>query len=230
MIEFLKSIDETVYIPILISLKVASVATVITAIVGMALGLLFVRKKFPGKDILEVIITLPMVMPPSITGYILLLIIGRKGFVGKILQDVFGINLIFTWQAACIAAAVVSLPLMYQSCKSAFMAVDKTYENAARTLGANEWRVFSKITMPLAWPGIASGLVLSFARALGEFGATLMVAGNIPGKTENIPIATYFAVESNNLVKANFLMIVVVFFSFVTIFSLNRWLRSRRIN
>ena len=230
MLEFLKSIDETVYMPVLISMKIAIVATVITAVLGTALGLLFVRKDFPGKDIFEVLITLPMVMPPSVTGYILLLIIGKKGFVGRILQNVFDINLIFTWQAACIAAAVVSLPLMYQSCKSAFMSVDRTYENAARTLGANEWTVFSKVTLPLAWPGLVSGLVLSFARALGEFGATLMVAGNIPGKTENIPIATYFAVESNNMEKANFLMLVVVFFSFITIFSLNKWLRSRRFN
>lgn len=230
MTDFFGSIDSSVISPIIISIKIALVATVITVIFGTALGMLFVRKKFPGKDVLEVIITLPMIMPPSITGYILLLIIGRKGIIGKFLQDNFGINLIFTWQAACIAAAVVSLPLMYQSCKSAFMGVDKTYEDAARTLGADEWKIFRKVTLPLAWPGLVSGVVLSFARALGEFGATLMVAGNIPGKTENIPIATYFAVESNNLQKANFLMGVVVLFSFITIFSLNRWLRSRRIN
>lgn len=228
--DFLVSIDDTLYNPILISLKIASIATIITLVVGTLLGVLFVRKDFPGKDVLEVLITLPMVMPPSVTGYILLLVIGKKGFVGKILQDVFEVNLIFTWQAACIAAAVVSLPLMYQSSKSAFMGVDKSYENAARTLGASELTILRKITIPLAWPGLVSGLVLSFARALGEFGATLMVAGNIPGKTENIPIAIYFAVESNNLQKANFLMCVVVVLSFVTIFSLNRWLKNKRIN
>lgn len=230
MMDFFGTIDQSIVSPILISLKVALVATAITLVVGTALGFLFVRKNFPGKDILEVIITLPMVMPPSVTGYILLLVIGKKGFIGRILQDVFGINLIFTWQAACIAAAVVSLPLMYQSCKSAFLGVDKSFENAARTLGASEWKIFRKITIPLAWPGLVSGLVLSFARALGEFGATLMVAGNIPGRTENIPIAIYFAVESNNLHKANILMGIVVIVSFATILSLNRWLRSKRFN
>ncbi len=230
MMDFFGTIDQSIVSPILISLKVALVATAITLVVGTALGFLFVRKNFPGKDILEVIITLPMVMPPSVTGYILLLVIGKKGFIGRILQDVFGINLIFTWQAACIAAAVVSLPLMYQSCKSAFLGVDKSFENAARTLGASEWKIFRKITIPLAWPGLVSGLVLSFARALGEFGATLMVAGNIPGRTENIPIAIYFAVESNNLHKANILMGIVVIVSFVTILSLNRWLRRKRFN
>lgn len=223
-------IDQSIVSPILISLKVALVATAMTLVAGTALGFIFVRKNFPGKDILEVIITLPMVMPPSVTGYILLLIIGKKGFIGRILQDVFGINLIFTWQAACIAAAVVSLPLMYQSCKSAFLGVDRSFENAARTLGANEWKIFRSITIPLAWPGLVSGLVLSFARALGEFGATLMVAGNIPGRTENIPIAIYFAVESNNLRKANILMGIVVIVSFATILTLNRWLRSKRFN
>jgi molybdate transport system permease protein len=156
-----------------------------------------------------------------------LILIGKRGFIGKFLYDTFGVSLIFTWIAACLAATVVSLPLMYQSCKAAFLNINHIYENAARTLGAEEKRVFWKIVLPLAWPGIVSGTVLSFARALGEFGATLMVAGNIPGKTETIPLAIYFAVEGGNLYKANVLMGIVVLFSFTLIFSLNTWLKKK---
>ena len=168
-----------------------------------------------------------MVLPPTVVGYALLVLIGKRGILGKLLYDAFGISLIFNWTAACIASAVVSLPLMYQSCKAAFVNIDHIYENAARSLGADEKRVFWRISLPLAFPGIIGGTVLAFARALGEFGATLMVAGNIPGKTETIPLAIYFAVESGDLNTANTLMFVVVVFSFILIYGLNGWLRKK---
>lgn len=213
--------------PILISLKVALVATIFTLIVGVFLAQVFTKYEFKGKNILEVLVILPMVLPPSITGYGLLILIGKRGFIGKFMYNYFGVTLVFTWGSACLAAAIVSLPLMYQSCKAAFLNVNHVFENAARTLGAGENRIFWKITLPLAWPGVVSGIVLSFARALGEFGATLMVAGNIPGKTETIPVAMYYAVEGGDTATANLLMGIVVAFSFILIFSLNSWLKNK---
>jgi molybdate transport system permease protein len=213
--------------PIVISLKVALVSTLITFTFGILLARMFVKYNFKGKSILEVLITLPMVLPPSVTGYALLILIGRRGLIGKYLYDTFGVSLVFTWIAACIASTLVAFPLMYQSAKSAFLNVNPDLENSARTMGADEAAVFLHITLPLALPGIVSGIVLSFARALGEFGATLMVAGNIPEKTETIPLAMYFAVESGNLSTANILMAVVIIFSFSLIYTLNKWLKNR---
>lgn len=213
--------------PIILSVKVAGIATIFTFIFGVFLGRLFTKHDFKGKDILECLIILPMVLPPTITGYGLLILMSKRGFLGKFLYSNFGISLIFTPTAACIAATVVSLPLMYQSCKAAFLNVDQVYENAARTLGTSEWRIFLRVSFPLAWPGIVSGIVLSFARALGEFGATLMVAGNIPGKTQTIPTAIYFAVDNGYTKIANTLLAVVVTFSFMLIFALNFWLKKK---
>lgn len=214
--------------PILISIKVALLATVFTLITGVFLARLLTKYDFKFKDAAETLILLPMVLPPTVVGYALLILIGRRGILGRLLYETFGISIIFTWTAACLAAAIVSLPLMYQSCKAAFLNIDHIYENAARTLGADERRVFWRISLPLALPGIIGGTVLAFARALGEFGATLMVAGNIPGKTETIPLAIYFAVESGDLKKANALMLIVVVFSFLLIYGLNSWLRKKQ--
>ncbi|MCY6369252.1 molybdate ABC transporter permease subunit [Clostridium ganghwense] len=213
--------------PIILSLKVAFVSTIFTFIIGMLLARVFTKYNFKAKDILESLIILPMVLPPTITGYGLLILMSKRSFLGNFLYNTFDITLIFTPAAACIAASVVSIPLMYQSCKAAFLNIDHIYENAARTLGASEWRIFWKISFPLAWPGIVSGIVLSFARALGEFGATLMVAGNIPGKTQTIPTAIYFAVDNGYTEVANTLLGVVVVFSFVLIFGLNGWLKKK---
>jgi molybdate transport system permease protein len=209
--------------PIIISLKVSLISTIFTSIIGIALARLFTKYEFKGKNVLEVLIILPMVLPPSVTGYGLLVILGKYGFIGKFIFNIFNTSLIFTLTAACIASFIVSLPLMYQSCKAAFINMDKVCENAARTLGASELKVFFKIALPMAFPGIISGLVLSFARALGEFGATLMVAGNIPGKTQTIPLAIYFAVEGGDNRTANILVAIVLIFSFTTIYSLNIW-------
>ena len=144
--------------------------------------------------------------------------------VGKI---AFGEQIVFTWIGAVISACVVSLPLMYQNAKSAFISIDPIYEKAAETLGSSEWKIFRTVTLPLAWPGIISGVILSFARAIGEFGATLMIAGNIPGKTQTMPTAIYFAVESGNTDMANSLVLIMVIFSFSVIFVLNMWLKRK---
>lgn len=213
--------------PIILSMKIAFISTIFTFVFGILLARVITKYNFRGKDILESLIIMPMVLPPTITGYGLLILMSRRNFIGKFLYKNFGITIIFTPAAACVAAIIVSIPLMYQSAKAAFLNIDHIYENAARTLGASEWRVFIKISFPLAWPGIVSGSVLSFARALGEFGATLMVAGNIPGKTQTIPTAIYFAVDNGYTKVANTLLGVVVAFSFVLIFSLNSWLKKK---
>lgn len=216
-----------IFAPVLISLKVALTATVFTVIAGVLSARLLTRYEFRGKGLLEVLIMLPMVIPPSVTGYGLLILIGKRGLLGRVLFEAFGISIVFTWAAAVLAAAVVSFPLMYQSCKAAFLKVSREYEEVARTLGADEMTILWRVSLPLALPGIISGIVLSFARALGEFGATLMVAGNIPGKTATIPLAVYFAVESGDTRTANILMAIVVFFSFLTIYCLNLWLKKK---
>ncbi|WP_074349738.1 molybdate ABC transporter permease subunit [Proteiniborus sp. DW1] len=213
--------------PIIISIRVAIISTVITLIIGVFLSRLTTKYNFRGKDILEVVLLLPMILPPSVVGYGLLILIGKRGVIGKLLYDIFGLRLIFTWVAACIAATIVSLPLMYQSCKSAFLKVDPCLEEAAWSLGASKRKVFWKISVPLALPGILSGIILAFARSLGEFGATLMVAGNIPGKTQNIPLAIYYAVEVGDTKTANILLGIVVLFSFAVVYGVNRWTKNQ---
>ncbi|MDD4170367.1 MAG: molybdate ABC transporter permease subunit [Desulfotomaculaceae bacterium] len=221
---FLQEMD---WHPVILSVRVAIIATIIVTCLGVPLTRFMARKEFYGKDVLEAAITLPMVLPPSVVGYGLLMLIGKKGLLGRYLADM-GVTLVFTWYAAVIAATVVAFPLMYQSAKAAFMSVDLDFEKAARTLGASEARIFFTVTLPLAWPGILAGLVLTFARALGEFGATLMVAGNIPGLTQTIPTAIYFAVESGKDVLARTLVVIITIFSFCVIFWVNRWAKKQK--
>lgn len=213
--------------PVILSLKVALVAVALVFAVGLVVSRAMARGDFPGKNVLESLIILPMVLPPTVLGYGLLILLGKRGPVGGFLLEAFDFQLIFTWWAAVIASAVVSFPLMYQSAKAAFAGVDVSLEQAARTLGAGELRIFLTVTLPLAWPGILAGLVLSFARALGEFGATLMVAGNIPGKTQTIPLAIYFAVESGETAAARNLVLVITLLSFAVVFWLNWWSRHK---
>jgi molybdate transport system permease protein len=175
---------------------------------GVALGYLLARARFPGRDMLDAILTLPMVMPPTVLGYYLLVLIGRNGPIGHWLQEHFGINLIFTWQAAVIAAAVVAFPLVLKAARSAFETVDTQLEDAARVLGVSAAGVFLRVTLPLAWRGVLAGTLLAFARSMGEFGATLMVAGSIPGKTQTLSIAVYEAVQAGQDDTANLLVIV----------------------
>ena len=195
-------------VPLLLTLKVAAFATLLALVMGVAVGYLLARYQFAGRDILDAVCTLPMVMPPTVLGYYLIVIIGRRGWIGEWLWETFGVTLMFTWQGAVLAAAVVAFPLVFKSARAAFEGVESQLEKAARTLGASEVRVFFRVTMPLAWRGILAGTMLAFARALGEFGATLMVAGNIPGKTQTLSLAVYDAVQAGQDDLANFLVIV----------------------
>lgn len=213
--------------PILLSLKIAAIATIFSLVLGVFFAYILNKKRIPGKSIWETLLILPMVLPPSVIGYLLLIAFGKRGVIGGFLLETFHIQIVFTWVAAVIASCIVSLPLMYQNAKSAFVSLDPVYEKAAQTLGSSEWKTFRTVVFPLAWPGIISGIALSFARAIGEFGATLMVAGNIPGKTQTIPTAIYFAVESGNTVMANRLVLIMTIFSFVLILTLNGWLKRR---
>lgn len=213
--------------PILLSLKIATIATIFSFVLGVFFAYILNKKKVPGKSIWETLLIMPMVLPPSVMGYLLLIAFGKRGMIGGFLLETFHIQIVFTWVAAVIASCIVSLPLMYQNAKSAFVSLDPIYEKAARTLGSSEWKLFRTVIFPLAWPGIISGIALSFARAVGEFGATLMVAGNIPGKTQTIPTAIYFAVESGKTDMANRLVLIMTVFSFVLILALNAWLKKR---
>ena len=213
--------------PIILSIRVALVATAIAFFLGIFFAYLLTKKKVPGKNIWETILILPMILPPSIVGYLLLKLFGKRGPIGALLLDTFGIQVVFTWIACVIAATVVALPLMYQNAKGAFQSVDPTLETAARTLGSSSFKVFRTVTMPLSIPGIVSGIVLTFARALGEFGATLMLAGNIPGSTQTIPTAIYYSVVTGKEDEAMNLVVVMVLFSFALVFGLNMWLKKK---
>ena len=208
--------------PLWISLKTAFLATIITSIIGIFISYKMANYKGRGRGFIDGIFTLPLILPPTVIGFFLLLICGKNGFVGKIFMC-FNKNIIFSWSPTVIAATVVAFPMMYRTCRSAFEQIDKNMISAARTLGLSETKIFFKIAMPLAWPGIIGGLVLSFARALGEFGATLMIAGNIPGKTQTMPVAIFFAVEGGDMNKAMLWVLIIVAISFIMIFLLNYW-------
>ena len=199
---------EPAWIALQLSLKVALWATALNLVLGVGVGYVLARSQFWGRAVLDAALTLPMVMPPTVLGYYLLVILGRKGVVGAWLQDHFGVTLIFTWQGAVIAATVVAFPLVFKSARAAFEAVDTQLEQAARVLGVGEIGIFFRVTLPLAWRGILAGLLLAFARAMGEFGATLMVAGSIPGKTQTLSVAVYEAVQAGQDDTANLLVII----------------------
>ena len=195
-------------VPLVLTLKVAGFATLLALLSGALCGFLLARCNFWGRDVLDAMCTLPLVMPPTVLGYYLIVLIGRRGWIGGWLHDTLGINLMFTWQGAVLASAVVAFPLVFKSARAAFEGVDTQLENAARTLGSSEMRVFLRVTLPLAWRGILAGTMLAFARGMGEFGATLMVAGNIPGKTQTLSLAVYDAVQAGQDDLANFLVLV----------------------
>jgi molybdate transport system permease protein len=195
-------------IPLLLSLKVAGWATLLALVAGVSFGYLLARVRFFGREVLDAALTLPMVMPPTVLGYYLLVLLGKRGPIGAWLQESFGINLIFTWQGAVIAAALVAFPLVYKAARAAFEDIDTNLERAGRSLGFSELKVFFRVTLPLAWHGILAGAMLAFARALGEFGATLMVAGSLPGRTQTLSIAIYEAVQAGDDAAANNLVII----------------------
>lgn len=191
-----------------LSLQVATWATLLCLVLGTGVGYALARWRFPGRDLVDTLLTLPMVMPPTVLGYYLLVLLGRKGWVGGWLHATFGINLIFTLTGAVIAATVVAFPLVFKPARAAFEAVDPQLQDAARVLGISEAGVFWRVTLPLAWRGILAGVLLGFARALGEFGATLMVAGSIPGRTQTLSIAVYEAVQAGQDDVANLLVLI----------------------
>ena len=190
--------DTNFFFPVQLSLRVASLATLASLTLGLFLGWIFHRHRFPGKELLDSILSLPLVLPPTVLGYYLIVLLGRKGMVGRWLEDSFGVTLMFTWQGAVIAAAVVSFPLIFKSVRAALDGVERKYEDAARTMGYPEWRVFLRVSLPLAGRGILAGAMLAFARAMGEFGATLMIAGNLPGRTQTLSLAVYSATQAGN--------------------------------
>lgn len=208
--------------PIWLSIETSVTATVITFVLGTATAVWRANKHGAGPALLDGIFLLPLVLPPTVVGFILLLVFGRNGPLGRLLLH-FGATVVFSWPATVIAAAVVSFPLMYLSVRASLEQVDTNLLQAARTLGASEWRVFRRVALPLAWPGILAGTILAFARALGEFGATLMLAGSIPGKTETIPIAIYFAVEANEMHQAILWSVIDIAISLAMIVCMYYW-------
>ena len=210
--------------PVILSLQVTAVATFFILVIGLALALVLARGRFAGKTILETAISLPLVLPPSVVGYYLLLALGR----GSPLAEWTGWRILFTWPAAVIAATIVGLPLMVQASQAALANVDPALENAARTLGSSEPQVFWRVTLPLARRGILAGLVLGAARALGEFGATLMVAGNIPGRTQTLPLAIYDAVQNRQYDAANQMVLLMTALAFFALWFVRRIEQPRR--
>jgi molybdate transport system permease protein len=194
--------------PLLLTLKVALLATLVASLLGIACAKALGRKRGVVRDIAESLLTLPLVLPPTVLGYYLLIVLGRKGFIGAWLLEHFGITLIFTWQGAVITAAVAAFPLILRAARAAFSDVDAQLENAARTLGSSETAVFFRVTLPLAWRGVFAGALLAFARAMGEFGATLMVAGSLPGRTQTLSLAIYDAVMAGDDERASTLVLI----------------------
>lgn len=213
--------------PLWLTLKVALLATLVAGAIGIALGWWMSQRRFVGKNIVDALLMLPMVLPPTVLGYYLIVLIGRNGVFGQYLDRWFGINLIFTWQGAVIAASLVSLPLIYKAARAAFEDVDGRLLHAARTLGAGEFEIFVRIALPLAVRGITAGLMLAFARAMGEFGATLMIAGNLPGKTQTLSIAIYDAVQSGNDAQALWLTLVISVVCVVVLVASGRMLQAK---
>ncbi|MBM3237540.1 molybdate ABC transporter permease subunit [Candidatus Poribacteria bacterium] len=213
--------------PLYLTFKVASLATILSCTVGLSLAWILARKQFFGKSFVDVLIMQPLVIPPTVLGYYLLVLLGRASPVGKFLEQAFGLTLVFTWKGAVIAANVASMPLFIRPAKAAIENIDANLENAARLLGKSEWEVFCTITLPLAKRGILAGTILAFARAMGDFGTTLMVAGNIPGKTQTLSLAIYDAVQADNIGLANILVLIMTGFSIAVLWTVNRCTHGR---
>ncbi len=218
---------EAAWVALGLTLKVALWATALDVVLGVTVGFALARFRFPGRELIDSILLLPMVLPPTVLGYYLLVVIGRRGWLGEWLERTFGINLIFTWQGAVIAAAIVAFPFVCKSARVAFENVDPQYEGAAKVLGLGARAIFFRVTLPLAWRGILAGVLLAFARAMGEFGATLMVAGSIPGKTQTLSIAVYEAVQAGQDQLANGLVLLTSLTCIVVLLAAGRLAPSR---
>ena len=210
--------NEQIWFSIKLSLLVSALSTVFVALLGGAIAYLLATRNFRGKIILEILISLPLIMPPTVTGYYLIMIFGRNGFLGKLLYEMAGWNIMFTWQAAVLASFVISLPLMVRTSQAAIASVDIAMRDASTMLGYSEWQTAIKVVLPLARKGIMAGIVLAFARAMGEFGATLMVAGNIPGRTSTMPLAIYSYAAGGDWEKAHFLALLLTITSGLFLF------------
>ena len=210
-----------------ISFLVVLFATIIVGVLGLALAFLLAKRDFRGKELLDAILTMPLVLPPTVTGYYLIVLLGRNGLIGSYIYDLTGFTFVFTWQGAVIAAVIVSLPLMIRASRASIESVNPNFEIASYTLGKSELETFFRITLPLAKRGIIAGLILSFARALGEFGATLMIAGNIPGKTQTMPLAIYEAVAAGDNRQAQALALILTAISILAVYLTNKISRSK---
>jgi molybdate transport system permease protein len=210
------------WFPLWLSLRVAGISTIIALLIGLVIAYVLANSTFRGRDVLDAVVTLPLVLPPTVLGYYLLVLLGRNTPLGSAYEWIFGTPLVFTWQAAVVAALLHSAPLLIKSARAALESVDHSYERAARSLGASEAAVFLRVTMPLAWRSVVAAAVLCFARALGDFGATIMIAGNIPGRTQTIAVAIYDAVEAGNGDAARVLVLVISAVTIVILSLANR--------
>lgn len=217
--------DETMLFSLRLTVQVAVTATVLMIVFGVSTAYLLARRPFRGRNLVDMLITLPLILPPTVTGYYLIILFGRSGVIGKWIYEYTGWSIMFTWYAAVLAAFVVSVPLLIKTARAAIESVDQDIISAAMALGLTERQIVIHITLPLAKKGIFAGIVLAFARSLGEFGATLMLAGNIPGKTSTMPLAIYAFANSGEWDKANFLVILLTFVSGLALFLANRFSR-----
>ncbi len=208
--------------PFWLSLRVAAFATFFSLAVGLWLAYVLANRDFRGKEVLDAVITLPLVLPPTVLGYYLLVCLGRVSPLGKVYESIFGAPLVFTWQAAVVASTIHAIPLLVKSARAALMTVDRDLERAARTLGASEWRLFWRVSLPLARRSVVAATILAFARSLGDFGATLMIAGDIPHRTQTASIAIYDAVESGNTLAARILVLVISALTMAIVYVANR--------
>lgn len=215
------------WFPLWLSLRVALLSTALAFVGGLWIAYLLANRQFRGKDVLDAAVTLPFVLPPTVLGYYLLVLLGRASPLGKLWEAIFESPLVFTWKAAVLAALLHALPLLVKSARAALESVDRSYERAARNLGASEWKLFWRVTMPLAWRSILAATALAFARSLGDFGVTLMVAGNIPGRTQTVAVAIYQAVESGNGALARTLVLIVSAAALILLTLANRLSPSR---
>lgn len=208
--------------PLFLSFQVSTIATAIAAVLGIALATLLASKRFPGRDVLDVITTIPMVLPPTVLGYYVLVTVGRDSMIGQRYESIFGTPLVFTKTGVVLAGTISCLPLVVKSARAALEGVEEEYLHAARTLGAGAMRRFFVIRLPLAAGGIMAGIMLGFARALGDFGLTIMIAGNIPGQTQTAPLAIYDAIQSNRESQATGMALVLTAFALITLYIVGR--------
>lgn len=225
--EALAALADIDWFPVRLSFAVAVLATGFAFVIGVGLAYLLARRRVPGRELVDAVVTLPLVLPPTVLGYYLLVLLGTRSPIGRWWEAVFGAPLTFTWQAAVVAATIHALPLMVKSARAAIEDVPLEVEDAGRTLGAGEWRVFLTITAPLAWRGLFAATALAFARALGDFGVTIMIAGNIPGRTQTAAVAIYDAVQAGRDNDALALVVVISLASVAILYLMNHVGRMR---